>query len=109
MVIGENFIWMHIAKIGGMYTRDLFETIPANFIVMDNRNAYHSFENPTYIHDSITSRKSKNKAFSSDGKSIVLNIRRLPGYIRSFNVHVINYNFEVVQTFSVKLSEPSRL
>ena len=82
MVIGDDFIWLHKQKTGGLATRAFLRKQLKNVPGV-------SFNNPslgkgmTGAHHSLRQRQKADPSFSYDGKTIICGIRRLPNWILS--------------------------
>ena len=87
MIIADQFIWLHIPKAGDTHTRRLFSYFAD--IVIDQ-----SCSNPMqpggkdYKHDTISVRSGTTHV-ATEGKKILVNIRRLPSFIVSHSIHII--------------------
>lgn len=79
MVIGEHFAWGHLVKTGGDSTARLFQLFPALIVHADSLD-----ENCK--HDSFGARREQ-----IEGKTLILNIRRLPTWILSYAHHVAQF------------------
>ena len=88
MIIAKDFIWLHIPKTGGSHVRAMFSKFPEIIIDQQYGLEMNSLE-PDYKHDTIASRASK-ADLSTDGKQVIANIRRLPNFIISHCMHVID-------------------
>lgn len=75
MVIGENFVWAHLAKAGGNSTLTMFQIIERlieYFDPIDSHKKHLSFKQRIEMGDNL------------NGKDRKLNIRRLPSWILSY-------------------------
>ena len=106
MIIHDKFIWLHIAKMGGTFTRHLFDIVLEDYSFNDNKPHYHS--DLEYKHDHLSSRKGKNPGFDVQDRDCIINIRRLPNYIRSFNIHIVDVFKEHMGNFLTKNSSLSK-
>ena len=75
MVIGERFAWGHVPKTGGEATRSMFDLFPELIVFSDERG---SAEQHTTF---------RQRAQQVAGKTLALNIRRLPAWIVSREQH----------------------
>ncbi len=72
MVIGERFAWAHLPKAGGNATLEMFKLFPEIIVHADDPTTNRK-------HDPFDARSAEVR-----GKVLVMNIRRLPGWIVSY-------------------------
>jgi hypothetical protein len=79
MVIGERFAWAHLPKTGGSATLKLFQIFPETIVFgdFDEGNAKH------------TTFQDRNDQIA--GKTLAMNIRRLPRWVLSRAQHVARW------------------
>src|SRR5438093_1228481 len=76
MVIGERFAWGHLQKTGGNTTVEMFRLFPELVLFADPRNTEAK-------HSSFGAREEAVR-----GKTLVVNIRRLPAWALSWAQHL---------------------
>jgi hypothetical protein len=76
LVIGERFAWAHLPKTGGMATAELFRIFPELIVHGD-------FEEDNSKHALFSERED-----SVRGKTLAMNLRRLPFWVLSRAQHV---------------------
>src|SRR6266576_3410892 len=79
MVIGERFVWAHLPKTGGSATLELFKIFPEVVLFGD-------FDDSNVKHTSFAERADR-----VAGKSLAMNIRRLPFWVLSRAHHVARH------------------
>ncbi len=75
MIIGEHFAWGHLPKTGGDATECLFQLFPHLIVYADGPGTNDK-------HASFHARRDQ-----THGKSLALNIRRLPSWMLSYSHH----------------------
>jgi hypothetical protein len=76
LVIGERFAWAHLPKTGGMATAELFRVFPELIVHGD-------FEEDNSKHTLFSEREEMVR-----GKTLAMNLRRLPFWVLSRAQHV---------------------
>ncbi len=79
MVIGERFAWAHLPKTAGSATTELFRLFPELIVSGD-------FEDTNDKHDPFAAR-----ADAIRGKTLAMNLRRLPAWVLSRAQHVARW------------------
>jgi hypothetical protein len=79
MVIGENFAWGHLPKTGGDATVLMFRVFPELLVSVDAFGAVRK-------HDVFAQR-----ADEVEGKTLALNLRRLPSWVLSHAIYVARH------------------
>ena len=80
MIIGPNFVWLHLPKTGATSTEAFLRK---KFV--DQLDVHADEYNPERIiwHQSITQRIAEDPSFSVDGRRVICGFRRLPAWIIS--------------------------
>jgi hypothetical protein len=105
MIIDDNFIWLHMAKMGGDSTRSLFAILLPDLVIHTEPDSQEHLE---YKHDHLISRKNKDPKFIFADKDCILNFRRLPNFIRSFNIHLIHASAKYLYMQETMASQQSK-
>jgi hypothetical protein len=80
MVISDRFLWLHFPKCSGTETERLLK-------LAFGKDGVTRFDliDPAHViwHHSINQRRAYDKSFTTDGRDIICNIRRLPNWLLS--------------------------
>lgn len=86
MIIGPDFVWLHLPKCGGSATEAALRRLLSDreSIAFDEIGNF-----PMVWHDSIHMRRQRNPSFDPEARIIISGIRRLPHWLLSLSHYEI--------------------
>jgi hypothetical protein len=80
MIISDKYVWLHVPKTGGTSVEQMFRIIGSDYLLIDDK------KNPRK-HDSYETKQQITGLDLTESRVRISNIRRLPEWVLSYNVH----------------------